>query len=64
MKKIKISKDILKELYLNQRLSMAKTAKKICCDPSSVQRYLRKYKIKSRNLSEATQKIFISEKIK
>lgn len=42
---------------------MAKVAKKIHCDPTTIQRMLRKYGIKSRTLSEAAREIFISKQV-
>ncbi len=56
---IYISKIILQKLYIKNRLSMAKIARRFNCDPTTIQRTMRKYGIKSRLLSEATRKIFI-----
>lgn len=57
--KYNISKEKLKSLYVYKRLSMAKIAKKFHCDPTTIQRAMRRYGIKSRTLSEAAQEIFI-----
>lgn len=57
--KVYIPRNILQSLYINERLSMAKIAKRFNCDPGTIQRLMRKYKIKSRTLSEAMQKLFI-----
>lgn len=56
---IYISKVVLQKLYIKNRLSMAKIARRFNCDPTTIQRTMRKYGIKSRLLSEATRKIFI-----
>lgn len=63
MRKVNIPKNILKNLYINQRLSMDKIAKRFRCDPSTIQRLMRKHKIKSRSCSESMQKVFISKQI-
>ena len=59
MEQINIPENILKDFYLNKRLSMAKIGKIFHCDPATIQRLMHKYKIKSRTLSEAAQKILV-----
>jgi len=63
MKQINISKNVLKDLYLNKRLSMAKTGRIFYCNPTTIQRLMHKYKIKSRTLSEAATKVLISKQV-
>lgn len=57
-----ITKKTLVNLYLKEKLSMVKIAKIFGCDPGTIQRKLRKYKIKSRTLSEAAKKFLITKK--
>jgi predicted DNA-binding protein YlxM (UPF0122 family) len=59
MRQVNIPKSILKDLYINKKLSMAKIAKRFHCSPTTIQRIMREYKIKSRNLSEAAEKVLI-----
>lgn len=47
-KKINIPKNILKNLYLNQKLSAYQVAKKFNCDPTVIQKRLKRYGIKIR----------------
>lgn len=54
-----IPKNILKDLYMNKKLSMEKIAKRFHCDPTTIQRIMRKYRIRSRTLSEAAREVFI-----
>ena len=61
MRGVSVQKDILKDFYINKKLSMAKIGKIFHCDSATVQRLMRKYKIKSRTLSEAAQKILVSK---
>ena len=61
--KYNISKEKLKNLYSDKRLSMAKIARRFNCDPTTIQRTMRQYEIKPRTLSEATEKIIIPKKI-
>jgi predicted DNA-binding protein YlxM (UPF0122 family) len=63
VKKVVIHKNTLKEIYIDKGLSMAKIGKKFHCHPSTIQRLMQKYKIKSRTLSEANKKVFISKQI-
>jgi predicted DNA-binding protein YlxM (UPF0122 family) len=63
MKQIKIQEEILKNLYLKKKLSMAKIAKKFRCDPGTVRSAMHQYGIKSRTLSEAAEKIIIPKQI-
>jgi predicted transcriptional regulator len=62
-----MKKETLKELYLIQKLSQEKIAKKLACSQSSVSYYLNKYSIKrnQRNIETSTlEKICPSCKIK
>jgi transcriptional regulator with XRE-family HTH domain len=61
MSKINIPKNILKELYTDQRLSIAKIAKKLNCHPRTVHRKMKQYRVKSRTLSEAATKVLTSK---
>lgn len=60
--KIEITKEQLKEAYLNQKLSIAQIAKQLNCSTGPVHRSLKEYKIPIRNLSEACAKIPVSKK--
>jgi len=62
MKRVYLSKKELKSLYFEKRLSMAEIARKFNCYASTIQRTMRKYKIKSRSLSEANRKVLITKK--
>lgn len=59
MGQINIRKEILKNLYLKKKLSMAKIARRFHCDPGTIQRVMHRYGIKSRTLSEAAEKVLI-----
>jgi len=56
-----IPKNILENFYIDKKLSMAKIAKRFHCGPTTIQRLMRKYKIKSRSLSEAAQEVLITK---
>lgn len=57
-----IPKEKLENLYLNQKLSIAKIAEQLNCSTSPVHKTLREYKIPIRSLSEACIKIPITKK--
>ena len=57
-----ITKKFLINLYLKENMSMAKIAKVLSCDPSTIQRKLRQYKIRPRTLFEAAKKVLITKK--
>lgn len=63
MEKISIEKNVLRSLYGEQKLSMAEIGKKFHCSPNTIQRIMRRYKIKPRTLSEAAQKFLIPKRI-
>ena len=62
MERINISKNSLRNLYVDKRLSMAKIAKRFRCDPTTIKRTMHRYSIPSRTLSEATRKIIIPKR--
>jgi len=57
--KINIPKQVLTELYKNQRLSIAQIASKFNCTGKPIHRLLREYQIKTRSVSEAKERFFI-----
>lgn len=59
---IDISREELENLYLNQKLSIAKIARKFDTSTSPVQRSLREFKIPIRNLAEACTKVPVTKK--
>lgn len=59
MRQTSIPKNILENLYIDKKLSMAKIASRFHYDPTTIQRLMHKYKIKSRTLSEAAREVFI-----
>ena len=60
--KVNIPKETLKDLYENQRLSIAQIAEKLGYSTRPIHRLLREYKLKIRTISEAKEKFKISKR--
>ena len=59
---MKLNKTLLKKLYWTQKLSIGQIAQKSHCHPFVIHRAMKKYKIKTRSLSEAKRKFVITKK--
>lgn len=53
LKEIKLPKDVLQKLYVEQRLSSYEIGEQLHCDPATVRKELRRHGIKVRSLAEA-----------